>query len=150
MVSGRGSGWYEQVNSVVRHLSGVQKVVSADGSGTTLRYELTPMGLMGSAPPATTGPGAASAPALIVRFDAGTGALLAARVEPTGLIEAPFLAALEAYAVRSNSLTALLREVQSRLELGPTASHHPAAYGGYGGTGYGSSSSSTALGLVAN
>ena len=49
-------------------------------------------------------------------FDKTSSALVSARLDPPGQLDADFMDALVAEAVRSNSLEILVREVQARLE----------------------------------
>ena len=106
------NGWYDGMNAVVRKLSGIQKVTSIGGS--TQRYELAP----GNA-------------TIEVVFDKTSSALVSARLDPPGQLDADFMDALVAEAVRSNSLEILVREVQARLEQAAA----PAAGGDGGGRG---------------
>lgn len=110
----KASGEIHTINTIVSTLAGVKKVVSTAADGTTLRYELSPIG-------AAFGPGShEEPPSLVLGFDAQSGALASVRVEPTSVADPGFLAALEAHAVRTNSVEVVVRELQAYLELSPS------------------------------
>ncbi len=90
--------WYAQVAGIVGQLSGIAQV-SADGPSA--KYTL-----------ASRLDGVEEC-ALVVIFDSSMGSLKGAELRPAGLL---VIDDLVAYAVRTNSLSFLVREVQARLE----------------------------------
>ena len=96
--SSERASWYAQVTGIVGRLAGIVQV-TADGSSATYTF--------------AAGTGGVDGCALVVRFDVGSGALLGASIRPDGLLA---IDDLEAHAVRSNSLSFLVREVQARLD----------------------------------
>ena len=109
------SGEVNHVNAIVKTLAGVKSVVATSADGTSLRYELA-MPFWMLRPGSRDQP-----PSLLVRFEPESGALKLAglAVEPSGLVEASFLAALEAHARRTDSVEAAVRELQAYIQIPP-------------------------------
>ena len=91
-------GWYGHLNAVVQRLAGIRTVRA---EGATVTYEL-----------GASGAGSGAGVGVSVRFDAASGALLGASLTPSAVD----ITDLEAYAVCTNSIDFLIREVRARLD----------------------------------